>query len=331
MKPAKPAKSAPLSDAPSTARTESGVSAGLAAGSGAGSSRGAEWLLRAGLAALLIAVVIGSWSRYSRSVRSEFIGTNAARLAERDGFEVIALDQLRAALRLAPANPQNLTRKAVLRIQMENQKARAGSVRSMSQGLLDEALDDLEGTRFSTVMPSNVERKLAEVTAMMSGIAAATGEEERSKEYAAKTAAHSLAFLDLQGRPHQDAELFYTSAIRRAYQADRHDLVLKFHDHLRIHYPAIASGITADRQLVNRSRLMMGEGPLMVADVTQQLMQRPRDARLLGDAILAGSRYGQAARVVPVLEMVDRRATLAPEVRDFLHHLRAMAAQPSAP
>jgi hypothetical protein len=327
MKPLKPAKTAApiVPPSPLLAEQDGAVASGAASGSGV------EWLLRAALATLLIAVVLASWSRYSRSVRSEFIGTNAARLAEREGFEVIALDQLRTALRMAPANPENLTRQAVLRIQMENQKARAGSVRSMSQGLLDEALQSLEATRFSTVMPSNVERKLAEVTAMMSGIASAAGEEERSKAYAAKTAAHSLAFLDLQGRPYTEVDLFYTSAIRRAFQADRHDLVLMFHDHLRIHYPAIAEGLTTDRQLVNRSRLMVGEGPLMVADVTQQLLQRPRDARLLGDVILAGTRYGQAARVVPVLELIDQRARLAPDVRDFLDQLRAVAAAQATP
>jgi hypothetical protein len=284
-------------------------------------SFGLRLLVGAGLAWIVV-----SAGQYSyRSVESEFIGTNADRLAEKPGFETIAQDQLRSAIRLAPANPENITRRAVLTLKQENQKARAGNVRAMSQGNLDDALQSLESTRESSVMPSNVARKLAEVTGMLSGVAAAAGDEPRSKAYAEQTALHSAEFLKLQGKPYSDVELFYASAIRRAFQADRHDLVLSFYDHCRRNYAGVAENLGSDMQLVNRSRLMIGEGPMMVADVTRRLVANPRDPRLMGDLILAGTRFGQAAQAARSMEVIDSLAPLSPEARGFLEQLRVAA------
>ncbi|MBI1290832.1 hypothetical protein GC173_06255 [bacterium] len=291
--------------------------------------KGAAWLAVVGLrlaAALgLCWVVLGAWQYSYRSVRAEVIGTNAERLSEKPGFETIAQEQLRAAIRLAPENPENITRRAVLAIKQENQKARAGSVRSMSYGTLDDALKDLESTRESSVMPSNVARKLAEVSGMLSGVAAASGDEAKSKTLAEDTALYSVRFLTLQGKPYTDAPLFYHSAIRRSYQADRHDLVLFFFDHCRHYAPGIAADLGTDQQLVNRSRLVMGESPMMIADVTEQLMDRPQDPRLLGDLILAGTRYGAAPQAVRALELIGSIAPLSPEAQGYLDQLRAAA------
>jgi len=282
--------------------------------------------LRLAVGIALVTVVLQGWRYSYRSVQAEYIGTDAARLSEKPGMESVALAQLRSALRIMPENPENMTRHAVIQLQMEHNKAKVGSFRAMSQATLDEALGTLEKTRYSTVSPSNVERKLAEVNAMLSGVMDSVGRKEDSAAYAEKAAFHSQEFLGLMGKPETDALLFYTSAVRRAYQADRHDLVLFFYDHCRQNFPKTAANFGPDLQLVNRSRLVIGESPVMMASVMGQLRERPRDPRLIGDLVLAGLSYGRAREAVLVLEDLDRRAPLPAEVQTYLEQLRRISA-----
>jgi hypothetical protein len=274
--------------------------------------------LAAGLIALGGFAVRHNW----RAALGEYQGLTAMRVAEQPGAQLAAMDRLRGALRTDPSNPDNVIRLGTLLLQMENQKARAGDLGGFDRGRLTEALAMMNGVRRATILPSNVERKMSEVATMLCSVYLRTGDVEKANQYADETVLHSVEYLRLQGRVLHGMEVFYRTLIRRAAQVERFDLVVSAQDRFERDDHTRAGREAEDLEIVNRSRLRLGESPQMMASVTEQLLNKPKDPRLLGELIRAGLQHGEAANALLVMELLEQRGVLAPGLDDYRRQLQ---------
>lgn len=253
-------------------------------------------------------------------------GRAAERMAETSALQQVALDRLRAVVRRAPDNPDNVMRHAVLLLQIENQKARAGAIAAFNENALSAALGEMERVQQTTSLPSAVERKQAEVAAMLAAIATRRGDEETARRYSRLVAEHSREVLRLQPEAYTDVVNFYQTAMRRAYHAGRHDLVLFFHDMYRQNRRENPWRESSDIDWVNRARLELGETPVAMAEYAERAVARPRDPRAIGELIRTGLRYGEARQAVATLKRIDRTSPLSDEVRGYLRELEELVA-----
>ncbi|CAN5202737.1 hypothetical protein BH09SUM1_BH09SUM1_25940 [soil metagenome] len=278
-----------------------------------------------GVVALAIVMIAFLANRQAwNGVRAELLAARGVSEITQEGGLFVGMDKMKAALKLAPGNPEFGMELGSALLKSENQKAAANDLGSLDWSNLQQAHDYFLSVRETHPFPATVYVKLAETSNMIATYLTIQKRDEERLRYSKETVENYEKYIDIAGRPYDEPTLLYYPAIRRAQEVGRPDLAVNLHDDFARYFGEDAFKDKQVVEVANYARMQIGEAPMAMASIMRELRQDPTNGRMIGQAIVAARERGQARNAALIFDMIERLNLLSEELRGYQQELKEL-------
>jgi len=258
--------------------------------------------IRCAAAVALVFVVIGCVRFGWHAFQADMTSTRGFRDSQRETRELVALAQMREALREMPWDPITQFRVASTVLQLQSQRLASQGYERVDVEELNEAVELFKSAKEARHKPQIVDLRVAQINVLLAEIFRQRQQNALMREASKTAASHYALYRFVQGKPEYEPLGYYRRAIDHSLTEPWPQLALTQYEDFHYYFPERAVEDNRILDLTKRARLLLGEFHLMFFDLALQLSREPGNSEYLRQMQAYAQRFGLEREALFALE-----------------------------